>query len=119
MGPPPTGIEPALAYSPENRPAARSTLKSEATPSQETTSAASAAITSSARSTIASSVSLRSSEDVSDWPIDSSARTNMPRRWRSVTTVWKPMTPAMAPPSSRHGTYRASIQPLRVSPVSS
>ena len=119
MGPPPTGIEPAPAYSPESRPAARSTLNSEATPSQETTSAASAAITSSARSTIVSSGSLRSSEDVSDWPIDSSARTNIPRRWRSVTTVWKPTTPPIAPPSSRHGTYRAVIQPPRVSPVSS
>ena len=103
MGPPPTGMKPASEYSPLSRPAARITVNDDAAPSQDTTSADSAPITSSAFSTIVSSTSLRSSEEASDWPTASTARTNIARRLRSVTSVCKPMTPATCPVSSRHG----------------
>src|SRR5262249_45606027 len=63
IGPPPTGMNPASAYAPLSRPAARMTLNCVETPSQETTSADSAPMTSSAFSTIVSSTSLRSSEE--------------------------------------------------------
>ena len=103
MGPPPTGMAPASEYSRLRRPAARITVKDDDTPSQETTSAESAPITSSALSTMVSSTSLRSSEEASDWPTASTARTNIARRRRSLTSTSRPTTPVTAPSSPRHG----------------
>ena len=111
-GPPPTGIAP-VAYSRESRPAARITRNSAAAPSHETAMAASAPMTSSALPTMVSSTWSRSSEEVSDWPIAWMARWKSMLRRRSVTSTRKPTTPATAPASFRHGTQRASIQPLR------
>src|SRR3989449_4717658 len=61
IGPLPTGITPRFAYSRESRPVARITRNSGAMPSQETTSAASAPMTSSAFPTI-----VRSEEHTSE-----------------------------------------------------
>ena len=97
-GPPPTGIAP-VAYSRESRPAARITRNSAAAPSHETAMAASAPMTSSALPTIVSSTSLRSSDDVSDWPMASIACSRSARRWGLLTSVKNAATPATRPAS--------------------
>jgi len=102
-GPPPRGSEPAAAYSRLNRPAARMMVSVGAWPSHDTTIADSAAMTSSALPTIVSSTWLRSSDEASDWPTASTARTNVALRRRSLTSVCTPTTPAISPLRSCHG----------------
>ena len=115
MGPPPIGIEPAAAYFWLSRPAARITRYSRDVASPSTTTADSAAMTSSALPTIVSSTSLRSSDDVSEWPMASIARKSSARCCRSLMSVRIVTMPAIAPLPSRHGAQRASSRTTRSS----
>ena len=110
MGPPPTGMRPATAYSRLRRPTERSTLKVAALPSPDTTSAASAPMTSSALVTIVSSTSSRSREDASECPMASIACRNTSRRRRSVMSARTASAPRTRPAALRHGTQCTSSQ---------
>ncbi len=116
-GPPPTGMLPTRVYSALSRPAARITRNSGVVPSPSTTIADSAPITSSALLTMVSRTSLRSSDEVSDWPMASMASSRSACRWWSLTSLKNATAPVTAPSPSRHGAQRAFSHRSRSSPV--
>ena len=115
IGPPPMGMAPTIAYSLVSRPAARMTRNSGDAASPRTTIADSAPMTSSALPTIVSSTSLRSSEDVSDWPMAPIACSRSACRCWSLTSVTNTAAPARPPSPSRHGAQRALSHTIRSS----
>ena len=108
MGPPATGMRPREAYSALSRPTARSTRNSGAWPSQDTTRADWAPITSIALPAMVSRTSLRSSEETRERPMVSMARSRSARRRSSVVSVRKAAS-AAGRPSWTSGRQRLSI----------